>query len=360
MERLYVDLGERSYDIVFTDSFNALGSEVQKIGAPKKIIIVTDTNVEPLYAETVKKELEKTGAEVYVHVMTAGEEHKNINAVLGICGACIQNGLDRKSMIAALGGGVTGDTAGFAAAVYMRGIDFIQIPTTLLAQSDSSVGGKTGVDFAAGKNMIGAFHQPRLVYINVNTLKTLPREQFISGMGEVIKHGVIKDRAFFDYIKNNADKIKTLDTETFIRMSKTNCSIKADVVKQDEHENGLRAILNFGHTIGHAVESAFDFKLTHGECVGFGMIAASHIAAARGMITEDELSELAGVLGEYGFRTKIKLPSYDKVIDFMQKDKKKTAGKLKFILPAHIGSVVQASDVSSEEINAALDFINEE
>ncbi len=358
MDRLNVDLGERSYDIVFTDSFNALSDEAEKIKAPKKLLIVTDTNVKPLYAESVKKELEKTGAEVEVYAIPAGEENKNMGEILKICSACIENKLDRKSMIVALGGGVVGDMAGFAAAIYMRGIDFIQIPTTLLSQSDSSVGGKTGVDFADSKNILGAFHQPRLVYINVNTLKTLPEEQFVSGMGEVIKHGIIRDSEFFEYVKNNSEKIKTLDTETFIKMSKTNCGIKADVVMQDEKENGLRAILNFGHTIGHAVESAFDFKLTHGECVGLGMLSVANIASERELISRETLKLISEVLAEYGFRTKIKLPQYESIIGFMQKDKKKQSGKLKFVLPVKIGEVVQVTDVTDNEIYNALEFIN--
>ena len=359
-ERLYVDLGENSYDIVFTDSFNALGAEMEKINAPKKLLIVTDSNVGPLYADEVKRELEKTGAKVSVCTLRAGEEYKRMDGILEICSACIENGLDRKSMIAALGGGVVGDMAGFAAAIYMRGIDFVQIPTTLLSQSDSSVGGKTGVDFADSKNILGAFHQPRLVYINVSTLKTLPKEQFVSGMGEVIKHGIIRDKSFFDYIKNNSERIKSLDTQTFIGMSKINCSIKADVVMHDEKENGLRAILNFGHTIGHAVESAFDFRMTHGECVGLGAVAASYIAKCRGMISGAELEEIISVFKEYGFRTKIKLPAHDKITDFMQKDKKKITGRLKLVLPTAIGEVTQTTDVTAEEIERALDFIDED
>lgn len=358
MERLYVDLGERSYDIVFTDSFSELGTETTKIGTPGKILIVTDSNVAPLYSDQVKKELELSGTEVSLCVIPAGEENKNMDVILNICSSCIKNGLDRKSMIVALGGGVVGDMAGFAAAIYMRGISFIQIPTTLLAQSDSSVGGKTGIDFAGSKNILGAFHQPSLVYINVNTLKTLPTEQFISGMGEVIKHGIIRDKGFFDYIKNNTELIKSLDTETFIKMSKINCSIKADVVMSDERENGLRAILNFGHTIGHAAESAFKFELTHGECVGLGMIAASHIAMDRGLISREQLDDIISVLSGYGFRIKIKLPEYASIMGFMQNDKKKISGKLKFILPVSIGNVIQVTDVTEEEIVSALEFID--
>ena len=359
MEKLHVNLGENSYDIKFTDSFTALPDALRKINAPKKLLIVTDTNVEKLYADEVKTLLCENGYDAQVYAFPAGEEHKSMDAILGICAACINHGLDRKSMIAALGGGVVGDMAGFAAAIYMRGIDFIQIPTTLLSQSDSSVGGKTGIDFMESKNILGAFRQPRLVYINVSTLKTLPQEQFVSGMGEVIKHGIIRDGDFFRYLEQNADSVKALNADTLIKMDKINCSIKAAVVETDEKENGLRAILNFGHTIGHAVESAFDFKMTHGECVGLGMIGASYIAKERNMIDMETLSRIERILNLYGFKTRVKLPPAETVIEYMQKDKKKIAGKLKFVLPTEIGSVMQTTDVTRGEILSALEYIGE-
>ena len=195
------------------------------------------------------------------------------------------------------------------------------------------------------------------MYINVATLKSLPNEQFVSGMGEVIKHGIIRDSEFFDYIEKNSDKIKTLDNETLIKMDKINCSIKADVVEQDEKENGLRAILNFGHTIGHAVESAYDFKMTHGECVGIGMVGASYIAYKRNMIDESTLNRIENVLDMYGFKIRVDLPEKEVVYGYMQKDKKKIAGKLKFVLPTKVGEVMQTTDVLKDEIFAAFDYI---
>lgn len=359
MEKLYVDLGKNSYDIKFYSDFDGLAEAMAEINAPKKILIVTDTNVEKLYADQVKNVLNNAGYDTYVFAFPAGEQNKNMQSILDICSACIKNNLDRMSMIVALGGGVVGDMAGFAAAIYMRGIRFIQVPTTLLSQSDSSVGGKTGIDFENGKNILGAFHQPKLVYINVNTLKTLPKEQFISGMGEVIKHGIIRDALFFDYLKDNAEKINALDADTLIYMAKVNCGIKADVVMNDERELGLRAILNFGHTIGHAVESAYNFKKSHGECVGIGMIGASYIAVNRGMISMNLLDEFEKMLKEYGFETRADIPSNETVWELMQKDKKKLNGKLKFILPVKKGEAVQVTDVSKEEVYKALDFIRE-
>lgn len=358
MEKLRVNLGENSYDIRFSADFNGLTDAMASINAPKKLLIVTDTNVARLYSEDVETVLKNAGYDTMVYAFNAGEEHKNMVSILGICSACIEHKLDRKSMIVALGGGVVGDMAGFAAAIYMRGIRFVQIPTTLLSQSDSSVGGKTGIDFAESKNILGAFHQPKLVYMNVNTLKTLPKEQFISGMGEVIKHGIIKDADFFEYLIKNADNIKNLDTDTLIYMAKVNCGIKAKVVEYDEKESGLRAILNFGHTIGHAVESAYNFTMTHGACVGLGMIAASYIAYKRKMISHDDLKRIETMLDTYGFSCRVELPDNDNVWEFMQKDKKKLEGQLKFVLPVKIGEVMQTTDVTKEEVYSAFDYIS--
>ena len=359
MDKLHVNLGADSYDICFTDSFDKLTESLEEINAPKKLLIVTDTNVEPLYAQEVSTLLTEAGYDSAVYAFTAGEENKNIDSILGICGACVEHGLDRKSMILALGGGVVGDMAGFAAAIYMRGIDFVQIPTTLLSQSDSSVGGKTGIDFMESKNILGAFHQPKLVYINVNTLKTLPPVEFVSGMGEVVKHGIIRDAEFYKFIKENSSLIKSLDSATLIKMSKINCGIKASVVEQDEKENGLRAILNFGHTIGHAAESALNFTVTHGECVGLGMVAVSKIAADRGLIDEATLEDIEETLKEYDFRTRMPLPPAEEIYGFMQKDKKKANGKLKFVLPVKIGDVIGTRDVTEKEIYDAIGFISE-
>lgn len=359
MEKLFVDLGENSYEILLTDSFSSLTKALEDINAPKKLLVVTDSNVQKLYADEVNGLLLQNGYDSDVYVLEAGEENKNMDSILGICKACIDHEMDRKSMIVALGGGVVGDMAGFAAAIYMRGIDFVQIPTTLLSQSDSSVGGKTGIDFMNSKNILGAFHQPKLVYINVGTLKTLPKEQFVSGMGEVIKHGIIRNADFFDYLEENSDKIKTLESETLIKMDKINCSVKADVVEQDEKENGLRAILNFGHTIGHAVESAYNFKMTHGECVGIGMVGASYIAYKRGIIETENLNRIENILRLYDFKIRVKLPEKEEVFAFMQKDKKKVGGKLKFVLPVKIGEVTQKTDVTKEEIFDAFEYISE-
>lgn len=356
MDKLIVNLSERSYDILFSDSFSELCNALKNINAPKKILIVTDTNVDKLYGDEVITLLKQSNYDVDKFVFEAGEQNKNMNTILSICSACVNHKMDRKSMIVALGGGVVGDMAGFAAAIYMRGINFVQIPTTLLSQSDSSVGGKTGIDFMECKNILGAFHQPKLVYINVSTLKTLPNEQFVSGMGEVIKHGIIQNKEFFDYLEANVDDIKALRPETLIKTDKINCTVKSDVVMQDERENGLRAILNFGHTVGHAVESALNFTMTHGECVGIGMIAASYISYKRQLIDRNVLLRIEKILEAYNFKTRINFENKDLIYKYMQNDKKKINDELKFVLPTEIGKVIQ-SIVSKEEIYSALDYI---
>lgn len=357
MERLKVDLGQNSYDIIFEKDFLQLTQALKEIGAPEKLLVVTDSNVEPLYAREVERILLNAGYDVAVYSFPAGEKHKDMKQILGICNACLEHQMDRGSMVLALGGGVVGDMAGFAAAIYMRGIRFVQLPTTLLSQSDSSVGGKTGIDFGGGKNLLGAFHQPKLVYINVSALKTLPEREFISGIGEVIKHGMIADRVFFDELLGEAEHIKALEPEVLIAMAKKNCWIKAQVVMQDEHELGIRANLNFGHTIGHGIEAACDFALTHGHCVALGMLAAARIACVRGILEEKELARLKEILVVYGFELEQKLPAAEQIFALMQKDKKKARGKLKFILPVGIGKVIQTTDVTQEEIKDAIAYI---
>lgn len=359
MRELFVDLAEKSYYIYLDIDFNNLCDKIDSAGKYKRIMVVTDDNVDRLYADGAMALLLRHGYATSKYVLPHGEQNKNMDSVLGICKACIENGLDRKSLIIALGGGVVGDMAGFAASIYMRGIDFVQVPTTLLSQSDSSVGGKTGIDFMNAKNILGAFHQPKLVYINTATLETLPKREFISGMGEVIKHGMIRSEKFFDYLKNNKDKIEKLDASALIDTVFENCSIKSEVVSKDEFENGLRADLNFGHTIGHAVEACSGFKLSHGECVGLGMIAASHIALKRNLFSEKEFSELLEILKEYGFKTKTNIDDMGKVREVMSKDKKAALGKIKFVLPKNIGNVFQCTDVTDEEITAAIKYIAE-
>ena len=324
------------------------------INAPKKLLVVTDSNVEKLYADEVNDLLIKNGYDSKIYAFTAGEENKGMDTILGICGACIEHEMDRKSMIVALGGGVVGDLTGFTAATYLRGIDFIQVPTSLLAQVDSSIGGKTGVDFRAYKNMVGAFHQPRLVYMNISVLKSLSRRLFNSGFGEIIKHGLIKDIEYYKWLGSNADKIKALDSDALEHMIYVSCNIKREVVEKDPKEKGDRALLNFGHTLGHAVEKLMNFTLYHGECVTLGMIAALRICVNRGYIYEDEYTAALDMFKLYEFPVSVSGISADDVVNVSKSDKKMDAGKIKFILLKNIGNAYIDYEVSDEEMKEAL------
>lgn len=273
--------------------FNSLPELLAGQGiADRRVCIVTESNVAPLYLDEIRNQLDGKCKELISIIFEAGESQKNLDTVKMIYEKLILAKFDRKDLLVALGGGVTGDITGFTAATYLRGIDFVQIPTSLLAQVDSSIGGKTGVDFDSYKNMVGAFHMPKLVYINVSTLTTLSDEQFISGMGEIIKHGLIKDSAYFDWLIENHDRILARDKDVLMEMIRVSCNIKRVVVENDPTEKGDRALLNFGHTLGHAIERYLDLKLSHGACVGIGCCLASVISYNRGDITEDELHKI--------------------------------------------------------------------
>lgn len=340
MAKLSVNLGDRGYPIYVETDFSALGKAWADARLNGKILIVTDNNVEKYYCEDCVKKLEGLGAEISVHVIEAGEVNKSLDTVKDIYGKLIELKADRNSILVALGGGVTGDITGFAAATYMRGIHFVQIPTSLMAQADSSIGGKTGVDFAGCKNMVGAFYQPRFVYINVNTLRTLPDRELKSGMAEVIKHGLIRDPDFYEYINNNIDKIYSFDENALAYMTKMNCTIKGSVVEKDEREDGLRAILNFGHTMGHAVESVSDFTMLHGECVSIGMMGAYKLANKLGMTDVHTVGRIEATLEKAGLPVKARGMDADKIFARMFSDKKVKTGKLNFVLPRGVGEVI--------------------
>ena len=347
--------GKPLYDIVIEQSFDKLSEEFNKLGVTgRKLCIVSDSNVAELYAKQVSAELEKTGNKVFTYVFEAGEENKNLNTVEDVYEFLIQNHFDRKDMLVALGGGVVGDLTGFTAATYLRGIDFIQVPTSLLAQVDSSIGGKTGVDFRAYKNMVGAFHQPRLVYMNISVLKSLSRRLFNSGFGEIIKHGLIKDIEYYKWLGSNADKIKALDSDALEHMIYVSCNIKREVVEKDPKEKGDRALLNFGHTLGHAVEKLMNFTLYHGECVTLGMIAALRICVNRGYIYEGEYTAALDMFKLYEFPVSVSGISADDVVNVSKSDKKMDAGKIKFILLKNIGNAYIDYEVSDEEMKEAL------
>lgn len=346
------------YDIVIEQSYDKLAEELKKIGAAgKKLCIVTDSNVAPLYCAQVKAVLETVASKVTVFEFPAGEESKTLDTVKNIYTHLIEEHFERKDILVALGGGVTGDMTGYTAATYLRGIDFIQIPTSLLAQVDSSIGGKTGVDFDQYKNMVGAFRMPKLVYMNLSTLNTLPDEQFASGMAEVLKSGLIKDGEYYEWVITNLSEIMEKDSATMEQLVDGSCNIKRIVVEKDPTEQGERALLNLGHTIGHAIEKLKNFKLLHGECVALGTIAAAHISWKRDLLTTEEFFEIRDMM--VGFDLPISLDDLtpEEIIQATKLDKKMEQGTVKFILLNSIGKAFVTKDVTDEEMEAAINFL---
>ncbi len=340
MQTLNVNLGERSYPIhIGADILTRAGELLQQVGVSGKVAIVTNPTVAQLYLEPIRAALSQGGFETVAVLLPDGEEFKNFASLQIIYDRLISERFERKCCILALGGGVIGDLAGFAAATYLRGVAFAQIPTTLLAHVDSSVGGKTGVNHADGKNLIGAFYQPKLVLIDVATLKTLPRREMIAGLAEVIKYGVIKDREFFQWLEDKIDKLIEHHAEPLIDTIAKCCAIKARVVEADEREDDYRAILNFGHTIGHALEAVTGYtEFLHGEAVGIGMVKAAALSLRQGFCDQKDFSRILAVIEKAGLPTEIPAGvSVQSLIQSMELDKKATGGKIKFVMCEGIG-----------------------
>lgn len=359
MEHLCVHLnGDPIYDIVLARSFAGLAREAEALGTSgKKLCIVTDSNVAALYLDEVREQLIPVCRQVDVFVFPAGEEHKNLDTVRDLYHVLIEKAYDRKDMLVALGGGVPGDLCGFGAATYLRGISFIQIPTTLLSQVDSSIGGKTGVDMDAYKNMVGAFHNPKLVYTNVAALDTLSEEQFISGMGEVVKHGLICDKGYYDWLAGHKEQIMSRDHKTCLQMILASDRIKRDVVEADPTEKGRRALLNLGHTLGHAIEKLKEFTMPHGHCVAVGFLAACEISAARGYLQKEEVDALRRLMEGFHMPLQVEELAADQVLEAVKHDKKMDAGKIRFILLKALGDAFVDTTVSREEMLYGLSCI---
>ena len=350
--------GDFHYPIYFEKDFSFLSQAVAAEGLQdRKVCIVTDSHVEPLYYTAVETELKKVSSCVFSFVFEAGEPNKNLDTVQQLYKTLIEHEMDRKGVLVALGGGVVGDLTGFGAATYLRGIDFIQVPTTLLAQVDSSVGGKTGVDFQQYKNMVGAFHQPRLVYMNLSTLSSLPAEQFACGMGEILKTGLICDGDFFRYVCCEQKGIKKLDMERIARMVRRCCEIKAGVVERDPKEQGERALLNLGHTVGHAVEKLKNFTLLHGQCVGVGLVAAAYLSMKRGLLTKEEYQEICQGCSDYDLPVHVDGLIPEEVLSATKKDKKMEQGHIRFILMDGIGKSLIDKTVTDEEMLSCIQEI---
>lgn len=356
--------GTDDYNIVIEPDFGKLTRLISETFIScDKFMLVFDSNTEKYYKEIIWKNIESTGKKAFSFTFPAGEANKNLSIVQKLYEELIINNFERKDVILAVGGGVVGDLAGFTAATYLRGISFAQIPTTLLAMSDSSVGGKTGVDFMAYKNMVGAFHQPKLVYMNVDTLASLSEREYLSGMAEVIKYGYIWDREFLTYLSENVSRIISKDKEALENIIFHSCRIKKEVVENDPLEKGLRAILNYGHTIGHAIEKLMNFTLLHGECVALGMVAAGRMTVSRALMSEAELYEMKKILTDYKLYRKISASnvgfSKEDVLIATKSDKKMQGGRIKFILTKEIGKAEIFSDITDKEMLAGIEEIFE-
>ncbi|MCH5340024.1 MAG: 3-dehydroquinate synthase [Acetatifactor sp.] len=354
------------YDIVFTQTFEELVQELQAIDSKKqdgqmknylesrRICIITDTKVDELYGDEVLNLLRGKCLKAVKYAFPNGEEHKTLDTVKGIYSFLIKEGFDRKDLLVALGGGVVGDTTGYVAATYLRGVDFVQVPTTLLAQTDSSIGGKTGVDFDGYKNMVGAFKMPRLVYMNLAVLKTLDDRQFFSGFAEVMKHGLIRDALLYQWLIENMYEICDRDLDVLQEMLLRSCTVKKLVVEKDPTELGDRALLNFGHTIGHAIEKYKNFELCHGECIALGAVAAAYISWKRGMLSMEEYYEIRDMYVPFNLPISIENIDPAEILRLTKSDKKMESGQIKFVLLKKIGKAVLDRTVTDEEILAAI------
>ena len=336
---LNVDLGERSYPITIGPQLLADPALLARHVQGRSAAIVTNTTVAPLYLEQLAAPLRAAGRDVISIVLPDGEEFKNWASLMQIFDALLANKCDRKTTLIALGGGVVGDLTGYAAASYMRGVPFVQVPTTLLAQVDSSVGGKTGLNHPLGKNMIGAFYQPRAVLADTATLATLPLRELSAGLAEVIKHGAIIDAAFFEWIEQNIGKLMARDQAALAYAIQRSCEIKAEVVRQDEREGGLRAILNFGHTFGHAIEAGLGYgKWLHGEAVGCGMVMAAELSCRLGLVDHATVQRLRALVAAAGLPVRAPDLGDERWLELMEVDKKNEGGAIKFILLKPLGS----------------------
>ena len=337
MINLHVELKERSYPILISSNYDKFSEFLKVDDANTKLIIITDSNVFNFQYMEFIDALNTKNHTIYKYIIDAGEKSKSFDTVKDIYSFLLNLKVDRTDILIALGGGVVGDIVGFVASTYLRGISFIQVPTTLLAQVDSSVGGKVGINFNNKKNIIGSFYQPKFVYINLNSLSTLPIREFRSGLAEIIVHCIIGDRCLFEYIENNFQYIFEHDLAILEHVISENCAIKISVVEQDERDNGVRAILNFGHTIGHAIESVNNFKLSHGECVAIGSVGAFRLAQYMGLVDDVEVDRVINLLERVGLPYYLINLDIEQVFNQMHYDKKSDNGILVFILPNQIG-----------------------
>ena len=343
MHKVRVELGQRSYDIIIDKGIlSKIGEGLLPFNFFSKIIIISNPSVFRLYGGIVINSLSKAGFKCSSILIPDGEEYKDYFWAYHILSELLTARLDRNSCLIALGGGVIGDMTGFVASIYMRGIHFVQVPTTLLAQVDSSVGGKTGVNHPLGKNMLGTFYQPKLVWIDIDTLSTLPQRELLCGISEIIKYGIIWDENLFEFMERNRDTVMNLDTEALTYIIRRSCEIKAEVVSEDERESGLRAILNYGHTIGHAVETGTGYRrYLHGEAVAMGMYLEAVLAGKIVQLGKQQISRIKAIIDSYGLPSRLPPDiNFENLIEHIKLDKKVEADQIKLILPERIGKVI--------------------
>lgn len=360
MNNLIVRTKDGSYEIVFKDNFLELKKLILELFSKSKFMFVFDSNTGKYFKNDILKLFSDINDRIFSFTFAAGEGSKNLDTVNQLYTKLITHNFERTDIIIAVGGGVVGDLAGFSAATYLRGIRFVQVPTTLLSMTDSSVGGKTGVDFLNYKNMIGAFAQPSLVYMNVSSLNSLPEREYLSGMAEVVKYGYIWDKDFLNYLDFNFEQIIGKDFDVLKNIIYTSCKIKKEVVENDPTEKGFRAILNYGHTVGHAIEKLMNFKMLHGECVALGMISAGYIALKRGLINNTDLLFMKDLLKKFKLYDEKKLNADFTANDVLlttKSDKKMQDGKIKFILTKTIGHAEIYKDVTDSELIAGIEEV---
>jgi len=353
--KILVPLSNNSYEVTIRQGIiNVIGKELTRIGInnKRKILIVSNKEISKLYGGKLLNNLKKYNFSAEIFNIKAGESYKNLESLKDIYNFAFDIGLDRNSLMIALGGGIVGDVTGFAAATWLRGVEYIQIPTTLLSMVDSSVGGKTAVNHPKGKNLIGAFYQPKAVFIDPETLITLPNREFKAGMAEVIKYGVIKDKLLFEYLESekNRDKILNLENESLIKVINNSIKTKAFIVSEDEKENGIRAILNYGHSFGHVIENLSGYgEYLHGEAISIGMKIAGDIATEKNLWLEEHSLRQNNLIKSYGLPTQTPKFKKDEVMTILMGDKKVRNGKMRFILPKDIGEVDIFNDIDESQ-----------
>ena len=357
MQTIRVDTPSAKYDVVTGSGLiETLAPRIERVvgGLPRRIFVLTSPEIWALWGHSMERSFREAPVVLF---LPAGERYKTMASVERLTREMVQAGGDRGSLLIAFGGGIVGDVGGFVAAIFMRGISYIQVPTTFLAQVDSSVGGKVGVNLPEGKNLVGNFLQPRAVFADIGVLGTLPDRELRAGLMESVKAGIVRDRALVRFMEEHAEEILARDSKALVRVIAASVRVKADVVRQDERESGLRMILNFGHTVGHALEAATRYKaMLHGEAVGWGMVAALHVARIRGTITGAQMERMEKLIYRYGPLPELNVNAA-KVLAATGSDKKNVGGVRRFLLPVGIGDAGVVEDVTAKELEAAVKYM---